>query len=253
MAERKAGKLGRRLGVSEIGSRFRLKDYLVDPLPVWIAPDDFTGGVSDWGIAGNDTHGDCGVAGDYHKNMADAQTAGEKALPVPDHGSETESEIVAEYLSYDGGQDNGVDLGQWLTYRLTHALAGLPVIGGFAQVAIRGAEYQSAFHVFGGLYTGIAVNQAMMDEFNQGVPWSSTDTNWIGGHCVPHLARDRSLGKCITWGAVQPFTWANWHATREEAYVVFSPEQINSPGGIFHGVAVAQLRSDILALHGTAA
>lgn len=250
MAERRAGKLGRKLGVSALGSQFKLADYLVDPLPVWDGPDDFTGGRAEWGMAGNDTYGDCGVAGDYHKNMADAITAGEAVPPQPDDGSTPGQEIVAEYLAYDEGQDEGVDLGQWLTYRLTHALAGLPAIGGFAQVSDSGSEYQSAFHLFGGLYTGITVNQEMMDEFDQGVPWSSTDTNWLGGHCVPHLARDAKLGKCITWGAVQAFTWANWHAVREEAYVIFSPEIMATPGGVFHGIAVAKLKADLKILHG---
>lgn len=252
MAERKAGKLGRRTGVSEIGSRFKLKDYLVDPLPVWNEPDDFTVGLPpDMGIAGNDQYGDCGVAGDYHKAMGDAHAAGETLPPTPDHGSETESEIVSEYLAFDNGQDNGVDLGQWLTYRLTHALAGLPAIGGFAQVSDFGAEYQSAFHLFAGLYTGILVSQEMMDEFNADQPWSSTATDWVGGHCVPHLARDRARGVCVTWGAFQEFTWPCWHATREEAYVIFSSEMAAAPGGTFHGVAVAQLRADILSLGGT--
>lgn len=251
MAERKAGKLGRKLGVSDFGSHFRLADYLTDPLPVWDGPDDFTGGRTEWGMAFNDQLGDCGVAGDYHKNMADAITAGITIPPQPDDDSTVGEQIKAEYLAYDDGQDEGVDLGQWLLYRMTHTLAGLPVIGGFAQVSDSGAEYQSAFHLFGGLYTGIGVTQAMMSQFDQGEPWSGTGTDFIGGHCVPHLARDTKLGKCITWGAVQGFTWANWHSVREEAYVIFTPEMADSPGGLFHGVNVAQLRTDILSLGGT--
>jgi hypothetical protein len=251
MPERIAGKLGRKLGVSEIGSQFKLSDYLTDPLPVWDGPDDFTGERTDWGMAGNDTYGDCGLAGDYHKGMADAQTAGETLPPIPDSGTPTEQAIVAEYLAYDDGQDEGVDLGQWLLYRTTHTLAGLPMIGGFAQVNDWGAEYQSAFHAFGGLYTGILVNSEMMDEFNAGKPWSSTATDWIGGHCVPHLARDAAIGKCVTWGATQEFTWPNWRAVREEAYVILTAEQMDAPGGVFHGVNVAALKADIQALGGT--
>ena len=41
-ARRTAGKLGRKMGVSEIGSQVKLSDYLVDPLPVWNKSDDFT-------------------------------------------------------------------------------------------------------------------------------------------------------------------------------------------------------------------
>lgn len=242
------------MGVSELGSQFKLADYLVDPLPVWNGSDDFTVGLpSDMGMAGNDEYSDCGVAGDYHKNMADAATAGEPLPPTPDTGTNVCQEIVSEYLAYDDGNDEGVDLGQWLTYRLTHSLAGLPPIGGFAQVSDSGAEYQSAFHLFGGLYTGILVNSEMQEEFGNGEPWTSTSTDWLGGHCVPHLKRNAKWGTACTWGALQLFSWQNWQATREEAYVIFTPEMMNAPKGIFHGVNVAQLKADIMKLHGTLA
>lgn len=254
MANRVPGKLGRKLGVSEIGSQFKLADYLVDPLPAYHGTDDFTHGITDWGIAGNDTKGCCGLASDYHKfGMADAATAGETLAPTPDSGSPAEAAILAEYAVYDNGQDEGVDLGQWLTYRLTHPLAGLPPIGGFAQVAVHGAEYTSALHIFGGLYTGITVSQEMMDEFQNGEPWTSTNTDWIGGHAVPHLARNTKWGRAITWGAQQLFSWENWKVTGEEAYVVFSAEIMNTPGGVFHGVNVATLKADLEKLHGTVA
>ena len=248
---RQHGKLGRKRGVSELGSQFKLSDYLADPLPVWDGSDDFTGGRTEWGMAGNDTYGICGPAGDYHKAMADAATASETVPTQPDDGTSVEEQLVAEYLAYDNGQDEGVDLGQWLLYRTTHTLAGLPKIGGFAQVNDFGAEYQSAFHLFGGLYTGILVDQEMMDEFNEGKPWSSTDPDWIGGHCVPHLARNSEHGTCVTWGATQEFTWANWRATREEAYVILTEEIVESPGGLFHGIQVGQLAVDIKKLAGT--
>jgi hypothetical protein len=90
-----------------------------------------------------------------------------------------------------------------------------------------------------------------MDEFNAGKPWSSTATDWIGGHCVPHLARDAAIGKCVTWGATQGFTWPNWRAVREEAYVILTAEMMDTPGGVFHGVNVAALKADIQILGGT--
>ena len=252
MPHRKVGLLGRKPGVSEIGSRFKLADYLVDPLPIWRGNDDFTVGLpADLGMCGNATYGDCGPAGDYHLGFANAHTAGEPLPPVPDDGSQAEQEVVDEYLSYDNGQDEGVDLGQWLTYRLTHSLAGLPPIGGFAQVSVSGNEYASAMHIFGGLYTGILVNEEMEEEFGNGEPWTSTNSDWIGGHAVPHLGRNTKWGRCVTWGQVQLFSWANWRAVREEAYVVLTAEIMNTPGGIYHGLHVAQLKTDLELLHGT--
>jgi hypothetical protein len=263
-------KLGRKPGVSAIGSRFPLSDYLVGAtpsFPIYNGDDDFTGSITDWGMLGNGPDplvtnqgpgfegvGDCGPAADYHKAMADAQTVGEA---IPSVTGQVPNELVADYLTYDNGADNGVDLGQWLLYRTTHTLAGLPKIGGFAQIAVGGPptsgneQYQSCFHLFGGVYVGILVNQEMMNASLAGQIWNSTATDWIGGHCVIHLARNPQQGVCITWGMKQAFTWANWHATREEAYVIFTEEMMAAPDGVFHGVNVAQLKADIAALGGT--
>lgn len=262
MKRRSAGKLGRKPGVSEAGSRFKLTDYLVDPLPVFDGSDDFTGGRAAWGMGGNDIYGICGPVGDYHLAMANAVTADEAAPPQPDDGTSVETELVTDYFTYEGSPggapdpayDNGVDLGQWLTYRLTHSLAGLPPIAGFAQVNDFGAEYQSAFHLFGGLYTGILVSGTDMNDFEEGHPWTdTTDTAWVGGHCVPHLARNQKWGRLITWGADQLFDWPWWRVHREEAYVIFDSEILDTPGGVFHGVAVAKLKEDITKLKGTLA
>ena len=252
---RHAGKLGRKLGVSEIGSQFKLTDYLVDPLPLHNEPVDFTSGVTQWGMLGNDSLGDCGFAGKVHLDMANAWTAKEQPVGNITDTSvwPTAAQVSAAYLAYDNGQDEGVDLGQVLLYWLTNPLANLAPIGGFAQVQCHGNEYESAMAIFGGLYTGIAVSQEMMDEFEEGHPWTSTATDWIGGHCVPHLARNAQWGRAITWGADQLFSWANWKACAQEAYVVFTPEQMEAPGGVFNGVNVSQLKADITALHGTLA
>jgi hypothetical protein len=248
---RHAGKLGRKLGKSEIGHRIKLADYLVDPLPVHDAPSDFTNGVTDFGMLGNDSVGDCGFAGRVHLDMVNSWTAGETAKGNLALWPST-NDVVSAYFSYTGGQDSGVDLGEVLVYWCKNKLANLPVIGGFASIDIQnGAEFQSAMALFGGLYAGIGVSQEAMDEFQQGLPFSSTSTNWIGGHCVPLVARNATYGKCITWSVVEPFTWNWWHAVREEAYVILSPEIMASAGGVFNGINVAQLKSDIETLHGT--
>lgn len=247
---RQKGLYGRKTGVSEVGSQIQLADYLVNPFPVDESPVDFTHGLKDYGMAMNDKLGCCGVAGDYHKNMIDALTAGLAALPVPDDGTTVADEIGSTYLQYDHGQDEGVDLGQWLLWRCSNGLAGLPPIGGFAMVSDNGAEYAGAFKAFGGLYVGILVNSEMEDEFEEELPWTSTNTDWVGGHCGVHAARNASYGRCITWGADQLFTWANWRATREEAYVILTPEMMNTPSGEFNNVNVAQLKQDIQKLQG---
>lgn len=261
MKRRHAGKLGRQLGVSEIGSQVKLESYIKNPLPPFTASQDYTSGVTQWGMLGNDTYGDCGFAGKVHLDMANAWTA--KEQPVGNVADTavwpTADEVVRAYLTYDNGQDVGVDLGQVLLYWLHNPLANLKPIGGFAQVSVSEPGFSAALHAFGALYTGIAVSQECMDEFQEGLPWTSTATDWIGGHCVPVLALpDTSkaphvpgFGRAITWGADQLFSWHWWQTARQEAYVVLTPEQMATPGGVFNGIDVAQLKADITLLHGS--
>jgi hypothetical protein len=256
---RQPGLYGRKMGVSEIGSQFPLESYLTAPLPLFTGAQDFTSGVAQWGMLGNDTEGDCPFAGRVHYDMGNAWLAKEE--PVGNIAAScwpTAAQVVAAYLKYDKGQDVGCDLGEVLVYWLTNPLANLKPIGGFAQVSVCEPQFSSALHVFGGLYTGENISQEAEDQFSAGEPWTSTATDWVGGHCTDTLALpDTSkapdvpgFGRLITWGADQLFSWPWWQASREEAYVIFTREQMAAPDGIFNGVNVAQLKVDIRKLHG---
>ena len=255
LKRRRVGKLGRTMGVSELGSHLALSTYLVNPFPEDDgSPQDFSSAVSEWGTLGNDSYGDCGPAGDVHLNMANAWTA--KEQPAGNIASPTwpsADEVVKAYLQFTGGKDSGVDLGQWLLWRTTHSIGPLPPIGGFAQVDDYGKMYAGAEETFGGLYNGILVSPEAMQEFEMGQPFTSTATDWEGGHCFPHVARNLQWGRGITWGLDQLFSWEWWQACREESYVILTPAQMDAPGGVFHGVAVAKLKEDIKQLQGTLA
>lgn len=229
-------------------------------------------GVQSWGMLGNDYYGDCGIAGDAHTCMAAAWLGGE--LPVgslTNPGLPTYNQATTTYFTYEGspqpsnfqwsednGYDNGVDLGQYLLWRTKNKMGPLAEIGGFAQIDDFGEMYEGAFAVFGAVYVGIMVNSEMMADV-QNTPWTawtSTATDWEGGHCVVHVYRDPTWGKAVTWGGLINFSWENWRAIREEAYVIFTPAQMAAPGGIWKGpggvaINVAKLKSDITALGGT--
>jgi hypothetical protein len=169
------------------------------------------------------------------------------------------AEVIDAYMKYTGGQDSGVDLGEWLLWRMSNSIGPLGPIGGFAQVSIVEPGYSSALHIFGALYDGELISQEAMDEFEEGLPFSSTATDWIGGHCTPTLALPNTskapnvpgYKRLITWSEDWLATWPWWQTCREESYVIFTPEQMKAPGGIFNGVHVTQLEADIRALHGT--
>src|SRR4030088_2903118 len=106
-----------RLPVKPPGERFNiqyLSTYLTSPLAPPSYPVDVSAGITDWAMLGNGpdktctTHpngvGDCGFAGRQHYRMAKA-AAGQEVETW-----ETSDQLVAEYLAYDHGQDNGVTL-----------------------------------------------------------------------------------------------------------------------------------------------
>lgn len=227
-----------------------LESYLTEPLPPAPPSDDFTAGIVDWGMGGNDAFGDCGPCADYHQAMADAANAHETVPPTPDDGTPAELAITKEYFAYDNNQDVGVNLAQWFTYRMSNGLAGLPPLGGFVQVPLTGDLFASAIHTFGGVIAGIYMSADSEYQWRYSIPWDNTDTTWIGAHAIPILARDASGGKAITWGTVQPFTWPWWNTVAFEAYIIFTQEQMQAPGGVFCGVNVRKLAQDLQELGG---
>lgn len=261
---RQHGKLGRKPGRSLPEGTLQLENYLTAPLPLWDGVDDFTSDVKAWGMLGNDYYGDCGFAGKVHLDMANSWTAQEQPAGNIANANvwPTYNQVVTAYFTYEGsprpddpawneenGYDNGVDLGEVLKYWMEHPLAGLKPIGGYAQFNVdNGPLFQSCVHAFGGIYAGVLISPEAMQEFDDEQPWTSTATDWEGGHCIPVLARNSLYGKAITWGSVQEFSWEWWRTCREEAFVVFTPEQMEAPGGIFNGVNVAQLKADLAAV-----
>ena len=273
MSVRQHGRFGRRPGVSEIGSQFKLESYLVDPLPVWNGDDDFTSGVKDWGLFGNGPDplvtdqgpdfqgvGDCVWASAVHKCMADAWTSKEQPVGNWNDWSvwPTPNWLVPEYLQVEGG-DNGTDLGAFLLWWTQNELGPIGKLGGFVQLVASpggnapatGALYQSAFHIGGGLFAGFLVSYEAVDQYDAGHGWTSLSTNWAGGHGCPHLRRNAKKGGLITWATDQDFSWEWKRLCTEEEYMLLTPEMMAAPGGVFHGIQVAQLKADIKALGGT--
>jgi hypothetical protein len=233
---RVAGKLGARPAVFPAGLR-DLTHYVAGSLPKAPAsvpiPD-----VSDWEMLGNDTYGDCGVAGCEHLFMADAADAKEtESFP-------SDKQAVAYYLKYTGGQDSGVVLSQYLTYVRAHGYYGHSVKA-FAPVSVHDVPVlQSAIYLYDAVYTGIAVTQAMMDAFGQGEPWTleMAQGEPIGGHCIPLVAFDSKTLTAVTWGGTQQIEYAAWHAMSSEAWAVIPGELAAGDG---HGVNLAALEADL--------
>jgi hypothetical protein len=251
-SKRSAGRRGRLPGKPP-AERFAiqyLSGYLTTPLPPPVYPVDVTAGITDWGMLGNGPDpacttypngvGDCTFAGRQHYRMAKAAAAG-----LTEHW-ENSNDLVAEYFTYDHGQDQGAQIADLLLYWYQ---AG--TILGFAPLDhTNSAEIDSAMAAFHGAYVGVNLTSDADQLFEQHQPWTTANgqqPNPNEGHCILKVAADgKGLDSWITWGGVQQSTMAWTQACLEEAWVVITHEDALGPS-----VDLAKLQADINALHGT--
>lgn len=242
---RPAGKLGCKPGYVPVGLR-ELTFYAAGPLPAPptavacpVPPANADG--TPWGMDGNDTHGDCGVAGAHHGNLAVDVLTGQ------DPGTLTADQIVQYYLTYTGGQDGGVVLADFLAYVRKTGWFGKALIG-YAPASI--TDYQTLQFIvsaYGYAYTGLQVTDLMMQAFQAHQPWTAdafTSGQVVGGHCVPLVGYDSQNLYCVTWGGIQAIQYSAWHRIALEAWAVIWGEMPEN-GIDGHGVNLAALNADL--------
>ena len=249
---RSAGRRGRK-PVKPPAERFAiqyLSNYLTTPLPPPVYPVDVTGGITDWGMLGNgpdptlpkypDGVGDCTFAGRQHNRMAKAAAGGEQEK------WETSEALVAEYLTYDKGKDEGANIADLLLYwyKAGTILAFAPVDH------TKPAEVDAAMAAFHGAYVGVNLTNDADQLFGEHQPWTTANgeqPNPNEGHCIVKVAADGSqFDSWVTWGGVQRSTLDWTRACLEEAWVIITAEYAKAAR-----LNLAQLKADIDALHGT--
>jgi hypothetical protein len=210
-------------------------------------PVDVSGGITDWGMLGNGpdptctTHpdgvGNCTFCGREHLRMAKAAAAGITET------WETSNALVAEYLAYDHGRDEGAVIADLL---LSWYRAGK--ILGFAPIDHTSpAQVDSAMAAFHGAYCGVELTDDADELFSEGLPWGSGSTHPDPreGHCIVKVTADgKSLDGWVTWGALQPstLTWTKHCLT--EAWAIITSEDEAAK------IEMAALVADIEALGG---
>lgn len=253
---RTPGRRGR-LPAKPPGQRFALRylsDYVTLPAPSY--PIDVSGGITDFGMLGNGpdpsctTHpdgvGDCTFAGREHYRRAKAAAGGESET------WETSDELVAEYLQYDHGQDNGANIADLLLawYRAGKILAFAPVDHSDP------AQVDAAMQAFHGCYAGVSLTGDADQLFSQGLPWATAQGQQpdpSAGHCIVKVGAEAGVSAVghyydtwVTWGATQRSTRAWTNACLDEAWVIITDEDAKAAS-----LDIAALRADIDVLHGT--
>ena len=240
-----------RLPVKPAGERLALR-YLHDyatALPPASYPVDVSAGITDWQMLGNGpdpactTHpngvGDCTFAGRQHNKMAKAAAGGETEQ------WETSDQLVAEYLRYDHGRDEGANIADLLLfwYQTGKILAFAPVDH------TDPAAVDSAMAAFHGIYAGVNLPDNAEQQFGDGKPWTlaGEEPDPSEGHCIVKVGADGSgCDSWVTWGARQDSDTSWTAACLDEAWVLITAEDAGAAG-----LDVAALRADIDALGGT--
>jgi len=261
---RVAGKRGR-LPAKRVALRF-VHDYAKAPLPAPAYPVDVRSGIADdaWQMLGNgadptctsapDGVGDCTFAGRQHARLAKAAHYGEA------EAWETSDDLVAEYLAYDDGQDQGAVISDLLLYwfKAGKILAFAPVDH------TDPAAVDAAMQAFRGVYAGVDLTDDADQLFSEGRPWTVANGEQPdpeSGHCIVKVYADGNVSPdpktgpqdgWVSWGAFQRSTQQWTAACLTEAFVLITSEDeaakvdmpalladINSLGGAEAGASPA--------------
>lgn len=216
-----------------------LTHYLTSPLPA--PPAAVAAPHVTYPMAGNDTYGDCTIAGVVHTDQATASLTGE---PWTYPGDPV---VEAEYFKLTGGQDTGLVETNVLQVWTGPGLFGHK-LAAFAPLAVKHTKtIKQGVALCGATYMGVVVTQTDQERFAEGLPWIVTDDHDpIGGHCIVYVGYNAQGPIAVTWGKLQQVTWG-WHAAQcEEGYVVITAEVKNR--GALRGLDFDALDADLKAL-----
>lgn len=226
-----------RLPVKAPDDRYAIKylhEYVTLPDPVY--PIDVSGGLTEWGMLGNDQVGDCGEAGIRHIEMSTAACAKAK---VP---SFTTAQALSEYRAYTGGPDTGVVLADFLMwlYKKGRILAFAPVDHHAKKLV------DSALQAFRGLYCGVSLTDNADELFSEHKPWAAGHPDPREGHCIAKVKATARQDVWVTWGALQASSQGWTTGCLDEVWAVITTED-----SALSPAQLAQLRADIDAAGGT--
>ncbi|MGD0946892.1 MAG: hypothetical protein ABSA52_05635 [Candidatus Binatia bacterium] len=183
---------------------------------------------------GNDTLGDCTIAGLAHAETTYRGLVSKKKIM-------SKAAVVKLYMHLTGGIDSGLNELDVLNYWRKHAVSGDEILAFVAIDPKNHTHIEQAINLFGGVYLGFQVQQNCIQEFDARKPWTPGPlTN--DGHAVFAVEYDQHGVTVLTWGKTQQGTWAWWDECVDEAYAILPPEAKDKK---FAGFDIAQLQADL--------
>jgi hypothetical protein len=205
-----------------------------------------------WGMDGNNTLGDCTIAGADHVIAAQNVWLG-TFDPRP-----SLSELEAQYRVLSP-TDEGCVIAEVLQ---TWRRGGLfEMAGATNQISLYApfdhqdqTEFCQVIAFTGGAYLGIQCPQSAQQQFakqlhnGQLVPWTGVDGSPVaGGHCIVAVGYVAEGLLCVSWGGVVLVTWSFLAKYCDEAWALISQE-LGEKGADTLGLDTAQLAADLDAI-----
>jgi hypothetical protein len=229
-------------GVETLGA------YASGKLPAPPASVAVPGAVSDYPMDGNDTWGDCTIAGVAHLLAAWNSLVNSTSIPVP-----TDQQCVALYEQLTGsdtppgpGLNETTLLAQWRQQGLFSNQ-----IKAYAPVDYKNiVELHQAVAFFGGAYLGISCPESAQQQFQANEPWTYVPNSPVdGGHCIVALGYTPTGLLCATWGGIAEVTYPFLAHYLDEAFAIISAEFVASGGS--PSLDLAALEADLDKLKST--
>jgi len=234
--------------------KLQLSDYL-DTSALPTLPDKFgrENLVPHWGMLGNDTVGDCAIAGPYHETMLWNAEANRR-IDVSDAVVLQTYSDVTGYNPADPSTDQGTDVSVMAAYRRNHGIVDangkVHKIGAYVSLTPGDlTELWYALYLFDGIGIGVKFPQEWMAAFRYGSPWGAVQNPTIeGGHYVSGVGKHNGgmLG-VVTWGKVQWMTPGGYQQFNDETYAYLTEEKLIN-GKDDHGLNLSKLRDDLVAV-----
>jgi len=242
--------------------KLKLRDY-VDLSKLPTPPPDFGHEtlVHDWQVLGNDTVGDCAIAGPFHAEMLWNAESG-KTISVNTACTLKAYSAITKYdpkqtdpISGENPTDNGSDVAEvaeyWRTKGLKDADGKVHKIDTY--LALEPGNVEELFvamYLFNGAGIGVDFPQEWMEAFGHGQIWDTlADPTPMGGHYIWGVGRRGGDINAITWGKTQLVTPAAYEEFNDEAFVYLTEENLVN-GRDLEGFDLATLRADLKALKG---
>jgi len=172
-------------------------------------------------IDGNDKIGDCTIAAIAHAKTEFSGLIGKKKIP-------SACSVKRQYRNMTGGKDTGLNMLDVMKRLKSNGMLGekVPI---FVEVDPKNLDHvRQAIMLFGGVYTGMFVQEEDIPNFRDRKPWVPGSLIPNEGHAIWTSDYDSNFFKVLTWGNDQEATVEWWLQRVEECYAMI-PEEASDP------------------------